>query len=55
MKRESGYYWCCVREHWDIFSWYENGDCSGWYDGQGEFYIDSDFKEIDERKIIRQI
>ena len=54
IKREDGFYWVKFRGKWMIAYWtnYENFD-SCWTSGKypdNEFF-DSDFKQIDERKL----
>lgn len=51
-KRKDGYYWCRIKSKWFIFIYYVEFDV--WYDGAENRYKDSDFDEIDERRIVRQ-
>ena len=49
MERIEGYYWCKTGGSWYIFTW-----CNNWYDGMENMYDETDFEEIDERRIIRE-
>jgi len=59
MKREEGYYWICINKKfnsWAVGEWFNDQ----WFiqnsftDTVGRFK-DSDFEEIDERKIEREL
>lgn len=47
--RQPGYYWLRVKDLWFVAEW----DKFGWNTTQGISFEDSDFDEIDERRIER--
>ena len=52
-KRESGYYWVKSNDKWIIAEWLPL--CQVWASIEyADKYKDSDFDEIDERRIVRQ-
>ena len=53
MNRREGYYWCKLDGKWDIFIWW--AECEVWYDGMQNRYEETDFEEIDERRITREV
>lgn len=54
--REPGYYWCKSEGKWGIAEWYVSSSFSLWFiTGDDEGRADSDFEEIDERRIERDV
>lgn len=53
-KREPGPYWACLRDlEWIIVEWTLSPHGNYWRDGVMR-WRDSDFVEIDERRIVRE-
>lgn len=52
MKREDGYYWCNHYDKWDIFRF---DGFEWWYAGWDGPFEESEFKEIDERRVVRNV
>ncbi len=52
MERESGYYWVKIKGEWIVAQWDKSMD---WWviTGNEHLFYDSDFEEIDERRIVR--
>ena len=55
MNREPGYYWCKYNGEWIIARWYEYMTNAFEWDVFDKIMCDSDFEEIDERRIEREI
>ena len=53
MSREPGYYWCKYNGEWIIARWYEYMTNAFEWDVFDKIMCDSDFEEIDERRIER--
>lgn len=53
MERESGYYWVKIKGEWIVAQWDKSMD---WWviTGNEHLFYDSDFEEIDERRIVRE-
>ena len=53
--REPGYYWCKDKGQWGVAEWYVSHNISMWFIcGDEQLRKDSDFEEIDERRIERK-
>lgn len=51
MKRENGYYFVRNKMGWQIAEWYRDSWC---IIGMDKEFIDPEFEEIDERRVVRE-